>query len=172
MGDELVPRPPIEPTRRVGNLNAAKYGVYSVSPAIPWFEEEEDWRALRESFMEDIKPTGAVMAALVDQAAALYWRILRVRRAEREAIATDLANVGRDLRISAIITQMDFPEELTPQKRRQMEQLAMSRLLPSEEAVQRMGRHESRLHRYFLQTLRQIAAMKGWRREGGDQQQL
>jgi len=159
--------PPVEPTLSPVRWNAARHGILSVAPVIPWFESEEDWLAFRDGFFEDIKPEGAVQMALADRAAAIMWRLLRVRRYERESVVNDLMRIGSDLRLSAMIAQEEFSEELTPRRRRQMERAAMERLLPSDAALTKVMRYEGRLQRWLLQTLHEIALQKRWRRAEG-----
>ena len=48
--------------------NAVKHGIFSVSPVIPWFEDDEDWFAFRDSIFESLQPQGWLQLALADRA--------------------------------------------------------------------------------------------------------
>jgi hypothetical protein len=152
--------PPVEPMLSPVRWNAARHGILSVAPVIPWFESEEDWLAWRDGFFEDFKPEGAVQMALVDRAAAIMWRMLRVQRYERESVVNELTRIASDLRMSAMIAQEEFSEELTPRRRRQMERAAMERLVPSDATLNKVIRYEARLQRWLLQTLHEITRLK------------
>lgn len=51
---------------------------------LPW-EDEAEWRDLREEFHADLQPAPGAEAALVDQLAAITWRRRRLAQAERAA---------------------------------------------------------------------------------------
>ncbi|HEV8574183.1 MAG TPA: hypothetical protein VGR43_05685, partial [Dehalococcoidia bacterium] len=88
-----LPHPPVEPERSTVRFNATKHGILSVSPVIPFFEDEDDWAAFRDSIFEDLKPEGGMQHAMVDRIAALQWRIMRVLRYEREVITASLLDL-------------------------------------------------------------------------------
>lgn len=161
MSDEQLSEPPVEPTVSAVTFNAVKHGIFSVSPVIPWFEDEEDWYAFRDSIFESLQPRGGLEEALADRAATLLWRLMRITRFERESVAASLAEVGRDLRLAAAYAREELPKEVTPEIRQRMDSMAMRRLLPDEQAVNKIMRYEGRLHRFLLQTLHQLALLQG-----------
>ena len=151
---------PVEPVRSVVRFNAAKHGILSVSPVIPYFEKEEDWYAFRDSVFEDVKPEGGLQAALTDRLATLLWRLMRVVRYEREAVSSNMREVGRDLHLAD--GYLGKPETgFTLRKKERMDRMAMARLLPNEEELQKILRYEGRLHRYVLQIIRQLRQLQG-----------
>ncbi len=148
------PQPPVEPERSTVRFNATKHGILSVSPVIPFFEDEDDWTAFRDSIFEEMKPDGGLQAALVDRIAALHWRIMRVLRYEREVITAGLLDVRKDLQAHS------DGRPLTPELIAKMERRAMYRLLPGEDHLNKIMRYETRLHRHLLQTLNQFYALR------------
>jgi hypothetical protein len=154
------PKPPIEPSLTPRALNAVRHGIFSVSPVIPWFESEDDWIAFRDGIIDSLKPQDALQDALAENIASTIWRRLRVIRYEREATASSIENVRRDYETHALVTGQPIPSELTPELQHLLENLAMQRLVPDDDTLNRIMRYETKLHRYLLQTLHQYFTLR------------
>jgi len=160
MKDQDHPHPPVEPERSTVRFNATKHGILSVSPVIPFFEDEDDWIAFRDSIFDEQKPQGGLQHALVDRIAALLWRIMRVLRYERDVITGSLLDLRRDMDTSHPMAAAEDAEGLTPERREEMHRWAMYRLLPGEDYLNKIMRYETRLHRHLLQTLHQLQSLR------------
>ena len=154
--------PPVEPQLSPVTFNATKHGILSVSPVIPWFENEEDWLAFRDGIFESIQPDNFLLSFLTDRVADIAWRILRLRRYERESITDSLRQVARDMVLGARLARGEVPAANTPERKEEMDSMAMHRLIPGEHTLDKINRYETRLHWHLLQTLRQIASLKKW----------
>jgi len=151
---------PIEPTHSPVRFNAVKHGILSVSPVIPHFEDEDEWLSFRDSVFESIQPEGGLQMALADRIATILWRLMRVVRFERESIFADIMNVGRDIRLADSYAGEEHAV-MTPELKDRMDKMAMRRLLPSDQDLNKIVRYEGRLHRHLLQTIHQIKLLKG-----------
>jgi hypothetical protein len=155
-------QPPVEPTRSPVTFNAVKHGILSVSPVIPIFENEEDWEDFRNSIFEELSPKGGLQQALADRVATLLWRLMRVVRYEREAVTGSIMEVGQDIRLADDYLG-EAPRSMTLDLKERMDKLAMRRLLPEDQAINKILRYEGRLHRHLLQTIHQIKLLKSER---------
>lgn len=151
---------PVEPTRSPVTFNAVKHGILSVSPVIPYFENEEDWEEFRDSVFESICPEGGLQIALADRVSTLLWRLMRIVRYERETVSTSLDNVGRDMELADSYLGTS-ERNMTVRKKERIDKMGMSRLLPDEPTTSKILRYEGRLHRHLLQTIHQIKLLKG-----------
>jgi hypothetical protein len=152
--------PPVEPVRSPVRYNAVKHGILSVSPVIPYFEDEDDWEDFRNSIFEEIAPEGGLQRALADRVASLLWRLMRAVRFEREVVAAGISEVGSDIRIAD--SYLGQPQQaMTEQLKERMNRMALGRLLPNDRDLNKLLRYEGRLHRHLLQTIHQIKLLKG-----------
>lgn len=152
---------PVEPTRSPVRFNAVKHGILSVSPVIPHFEDEDEWLSFRDSVFESIRPEGGLQMALADRVATLLWRLMRVVRFEREAISADIMRVGHDINLADSYAG-EKHSVMTRELKERMDTMAMSRLLPPDQDLNKIVRYEGRLHRHLLQTIHQIKLLKGF----------
>ena len=83
--------------KAVARMNATRHGIYSSSPVIAAFESEADWDAYLTGLIEALSPDGSLEVMLAERVAVLSWRLLRVMRYERDAIATGQEQVDDDL---------------------------------------------------------------------------
>ena len=67
--------------------NALRHGLLSLKPVLPFVENVADWRRHFAGVMADAAPVGYLETALAQRVALLLWRLGRVARAEREAVA-------------------------------------------------------------------------------------
>jgi hypothetical protein len=153
-------QPPVEPTRSPVRFNAVKHGILSVSPVIPYFENEDDWEDFRNSIFEELAPEGGLQSALADRVASLLWRLMRAVRFEREVVTAAIMKVGSDLQTAD--SYLRNPQQaMTEQLKERMDHMALSRLLPDDRDLNKLLRYEGRLHRHLLQTIHQIKLLKG-----------
>ena len=89
--------PKTEEGKAVVRLNAVQHGVLSTTPVIPDVEREEDWDAHRAGMVASLAPQGYLEATLAERIALLLWRLQRVARYERDAIASSQERVMEDL---------------------------------------------------------------------------
>lgn len=150
--------PPVEPSRSPVTYNAVKHGLLSVSPVIPLFESEEDWQEFRYSIFEEVQPEGGLQRVLTDRAAVLAWRLMRGVRYERESIIQAIMQVSRDVAFS---DEGSSANHATLKER--IDKLALTRLLPDDQAMAKILRYEARWHRQLLQVIHQIKLLKGER---------
>ena len=149
--------------KAIVRFNALKHGVTSESPVIPVVESEDDWLTFRESIFQSIQPHGGLEEALADRVAVLLWRLMRIVRYERESVANAQARVGRDLAVAAAYARKKLPSEPTPEIVERIDRMLMDRLLPDDATLNKLMRYETRLHRHLLQTIHQLALIKGFR---------
>jgi hypothetical protein len=55
--------------KAITRLNATKSGIYSVTPVVPAFERERDWRAHHAEVFADLQPEG-YMQEIIDRVEA------------------------------------------------------------------------------------------------------
>ena len=102
--------------------NAVKTGSYSAKIALS-SEEEADFKAFEEEFMNDFEPLGVVESSMVHELAVLAWKKLRLERVEHQMMRDQLkapvtpqeyidAGFGREGDLSFAMNRL---EQLTPQ---------------------------------------------------------
>ena len=132
--------PKTEEGKAVVRWNAVRHGVLSTSPVIPGLEREEDWQAHLSGVLASFAPEGELESILAERVALLFWRLQRVARYEREAIASVPETMRSDL----------------PGTRHE-------NLLPDEFSLGRVIRYEAHLHRQLLQTMHELEALQARR---------
>ncbi len=102
--------------------NAVKTGSYS-SQIVLSSEEEADFKAFEDEFMNDFSPQGVVESSMVHELAVLAWKKLRLERVEHQLMRDQLkapitpqeyidAGFGREGDLSFAMNHL---EQLTPQ---------------------------------------------------------
>ena len=91
--------------------NATRHGIRSPAPVVPGVEEVEDWEEHRDGVLQSLSPDGHLECVLAERVALLLWRLHRVIRYEREAIALSQERLEDDL---ADIRQRPFSSVLGP----------------------------------------------------------
>src|ERR687898_1102296 len=89
--------PKTQAGKEVARWNATRHGIRSPSPVIPGLEKAEDWESHRDGVLESLSPEGQLELVLAERVALLSWRLNRVTRYEREAIALSQERVEDDL---------------------------------------------------------------------------
>ncbi len=151
--------PPTEPSLSPVKFNAVKHGILSVSPVVDFFESEEDWIAFRDTIFEAIQPRDGLETAFADRIACLFWRLMRVLRYEREVINAGINTVSRDMALARSVTGQKPPTDAVELKQ-EMDRWGLARLLPGDAELNKVLRYETRFHRYLLQTLHQLNALR------------
>jgi hypothetical protein len=142
--------------------NATKYGVFAKTPVLPLVEDENEWQALRRDVIDVFGLEGPFQEALGERAAFLVWRLKRVARMETEEVRHYQADVPEDWVASMRMQGLPIPDRETREQVEEMRRMLMARLLPGEEVMEKMLTYESRLNRYFLQSLYTIMVLKGF----------
>lgn len=73
--------------KAVSALNATHHGLLVVSPVVEALERAEEWEALRGGLVAALRPADALEDLLASRVALAAWRLGRVARYEREAVA-------------------------------------------------------------------------------------
>ena len=120
---------------------------------------EEDWIDFRDGIFQSLAPGDALQETFAERIASVFWRMWRVVRFERESITANISAVRKDYDTHAVLTGLDLPAEVTPELKRLLENMAVHRLIPDEDALNKVMRYETKLHRYLLQTLHQYHSL-------------
>jgi len=97
--------------------NAVKTGSYSAQIALS-SEEEADFKAFEDEFMNDFEPQGVVESSMVHELAVLAWKKLRLERVEHQLMRDKLkahitpeeymdAGFGRERNLSYAMNRLD-----------------------------------------------------------------
>jgi len=73
--------------------NATRHGVLSALAVVPGLEKAADWEAHHGGIVAALAPVGPLETLLAERVALGAWRLLRVARYEREAVAVSLETV-------------------------------------------------------------------------------
>ena len=65
--------------------NATSHGIFSKSKVLKW-ENEEEYNALEQAFIDEYQPVGVTERELTEDLASITWRKKRVRLAEHAAL--------------------------------------------------------------------------------------
>ena len=72
--------------KTLSSKNATKHGLLSKQVLLP-SESEEEFEELSQGLREDLKPVGALETMFVEDIAAHFWRLWRIRRIEAGVLA-------------------------------------------------------------------------------------
>ena len=75
--------------KAASSRNAVKTGSYSAQIALS-AEEEADFKAFEDEFMNDFEPQGVVESSMVHELAVLAWKKLRLERVEHQLMRDQL----------------------------------------------------------------------------------
>jgi hypothetical protein len=89
--------PATQEGKAVVRWNATRHGIRSPAPVVPGVEKKEDWEDHRDGVVESLQPEGHLEEVLAERVALLLWRLQRVTRYEREAIALSQERLEDDL---------------------------------------------------------------------------
>jgi hypothetical protein len=146
-------------------VNATRHGIWSKVDVVPEFESRQDWEDHLAATVADWSPCGYMEEVLTEQIALLLWRLQRVARYEREAIAVsleidpreavkeDLGPMGeRKLEIAAM-RQSRSEEELIAES---VSRCKRSRLLPPDGQSEKIRRYEAHLERLLHRAMHEL----------------
>ncbi len=165
-GDGRRGGPITQAGKRIASRNALTHGITSTNPVIEGMERESDWLHHLDGIVDSLSPQGGLEQALAERVALLLWRLHRVMRYEvavttRQVEDTESQVVLAEAYIQGTLTKGE-PPELEPG---QIERTQPTRLIPAGDALDKILRYESHLHRQYLQTLHEIEAIQA-RRSG------
>ena len=83
--------------KAVTRLNAAKFGIYSVTPVVPAFERQAEWLAHHDQAFQDLAPEGCMQEIIAERIAIITWRLRRLVRYEREQTRNRQRNIPENL---------------------------------------------------------------------------
>ncbi len=175
--------------KAISRANATKHGLLSTQVLLPG-ESEEEFEELSGRLKEDLKPVGALETRLVDDIAADFWRLSRIRRIEsgvltweRYEIEYDRAQARArqcedklfpDMIGSTIVDQKNHDEALkTAAKARLLQEqelptlgLAFLRDAARNNALSKVSRYEAAINRSLFRVLHEFQRLQA-AREGG-----
>ena len=112
-------------------------------------EDPAAWEALRVSFHHQWLPANQVEALLVDDLAATQWKLLRA-----ESIETATLNSEMDILLPEVEKTFRKIDEPTRQA------LAFKSLADNSKTLAALERHQTRLHRQFQRTWKQLSEIR------------
>jgi hypothetical protein len=131
--------------------NTFKHGAYSEAILILG-EDPAAFNRLRDGLVESLNPIGFLEESIVDRLATLWWRMDRVRRAEREALKVGTEYAQQDQR--RILPEPTHTAFLTWANR-------------GDAYMERLGRFETQLEKSFFRLVHELERIQV-RRQGQD----
>lgn len=143
-------------------LNALKHGITSNSPVIPGMEDDGAWRRHRDGIVANLAPEGHLEEVLAERIAGLLWRLQRVTRYEIVVTMRHIDSAAFDLAVAE--RYLARAEEIVEPEPERAQEAREARILPSDSDLARIMRHETHLHRQWVQTLHELQALQARRR--------
>jgi hypothetical protein len=143
--------PKTEEGKKISALNALRDGFNSPVDVLP-HEDMQAYIGLRKEFRETWQPKGAYEERLVQTMTSQQWRLLRCASIENSMFALGHATLGDkvpdvdDAAIHATLT-------------------AARSFVANPRALDTLSRHESRIHRIFQNTLKELQQVQAMRQE-------
>jgi hypothetical protein len=97
--------------KAVTRYNAAKHGIYTVTPVLPNVERQTDWLKHRAGVFEDLQPEGYIQEIIAERIALSSWRLRRLARFEREQVRNRQRNISTDLATIAFMEGRKLEKE-------------------------------------------------------------
>ena len=117
--------------------------------------------------MDSLDPLGHLETVLAERIASILWRLYRLQRYESEMVDVHIRTIPDDLAISLQYSKaLGHPEPSEDELDTRYHDHISRRLIGSDDAIAKVMRYESHLHRLFLQTLHELEAIQ-IRRHGG-----
>ena len=117
--------------------------------------------------MDSLDPQGHLETVLAERIASILWRLYRLQRYESEMVDVHIRTIPDDMAISLQYSKaLGQPEPSEDELNTQYHDHISRRLIGSDDAIAKVMRYESHLHRLFLQTLHELEAIQ-IRRHGG-----
>ena len=138
--------PKTDAGKAVTRLNATKSGIYSVTPVVPAFERERDWRAHRAGVFDDLQPEGYMQEIIAERIAIKSWRLRRLVRYEREQIRNRQRTIPENLALVSMMHGRKVRDD-EEESIKLIDRWAMDALIPGEKELAILMRWEGRLTR-------------------------
>jgi hypothetical protein len=151
--------------KAVTRYNAAKHGIYSVTPVLPRLERQKDWLQHRAELFEDLAPEGYAQEIIVEHIAVNSWRLRRLVRYEREQVRNRHRNIMPNLAIVAMQEGRKLQKEPLDSDLDLIDRWEMDALIPSEKELTFLMRYQGRLKRELRLDMLHLEHMKRQRRE-------
>jgi hypothetical protein len=151
--------------KAVTRYNAAKHGIYSVTPVLPRVERQADWLAHRAGVFADLQPDGYMQEIYAERIALISWRLRRLTRYEREQVRNRQRSIPTDLAISAMYDGRKLEKEPLHRDLDLIDRWAMDGLIPHEKELMLLIRYEGRLSRQLRLDMLHLEHMQRQRRE-------
>ena len=136
---------PVTPEGKAASAkNGIKHGLCSRDVVLP-NEDPEVWIALRQSFHQHWLPADQVEALLVDDLAATQWKLIRA-----ESIET--ATLGLEM----VILEPEVEKSFKRIDETSRQALAFKSLVDQSKTLAALERHQTRLHRQYHRTWKQL----------------
>jgi len=142
-------------------ISAVKHGLRSGVPVIPPFESFDDWQDFRDGIIASYEPQGRLETELAQRIASLLWRLKRAVNYETEMTAHNIDDIPEDLAESATFRErfLKIPAQESVTMDR-IDEMISGRMLASRDALEKVMRYESHLHRHWLQTHHELEAIQ------------
>lgn len=124
--------------------NALKHGAYSQAVIVKG-EDPAAIATLRAGMLESLRPVGLLEEVLVDRLSALFWRLQRAGRAEREGLMLNNSSSSDPDRMASAFHAIATPG--------------------IGECMERLQRYEGQLERSFFRVLHELERIQA-RRKG------
>ena len=158
--------PKTEEGKAITRLNATKSGIYSVTPVVPAFERERDWRAHHAEVFADLQPEGYMQEIIAERIAIKSWRLRRLVRYEREQIRNRQRTIPENLALVSMMHGRKVRDD-EEESIKLIDRWAMDALIPGEKELAILMRWEGRLTRELRLDELHLEHMKRQKRERG-----
>ena len=157
--------PKTDEGKAVTRYNAAKYGIYSVTPVLPKVERQKDWLDHHDRTFADLAPDGYVQEIMAERIAITTWRLRRLVRYEREQVRNRQRSIGGRIALNAMHDGRKLQPEPLDEDLDLIDRWAMDALIPLEKELMLLMRWEGRLVRDLRRDLLHLEHMQAKRRE-------
>lgn len=140
--------------KAISSGNAIKHGLTATKRVVLADEKQEQFEAMREHLIDEMQTGTALEKILVEEIAAIAWRLRRAARIERDMMSEDLRQAAADRRDE----QGDdadgrgecglFGEQI-------------GKRFIEDESYANLGRYEMRLRRGLFRTVRELRLVRG-----------
>jgi len=146
--------------------NALKHGMAFPHPVIiEELETEDGWQRHLDGIVAYLAPEGALEEAFAERVALCVWRLRRATHYETAMLNYQVQTTETDLAIAEAYRTGTLSEgELPEIEPHRVAAYRQTRLVPAGDALDRILRYETHLHRLLLQTLHELEALQARRR--------
>ena len=143
------------------SVNALTHAITSNDPVIPEYEDQGEYDAHLQGFIQYFQPEGAVESFLVERYASVFWRLRRIARHEVHRTIENILSVPDHLALTA--NYLSGTKEYIEPDPDVVAARAHNTVLPTAADMERIARYESHLTRQVIQTLRQLLVLQARR---------